>query len=257
MPSMTAYVALAVLGLGLTVGCGDDAGVGSADAAPPDAEFPWSDFEVTSGDVTLHVWTYGGHDGAPVMLLLNGGPGFSHDYMLGFSNYASPELRLVWFDQRGTGRSTQPMTSSYAFADYVADLEAVRSAIGAEELHIVGHSWGGGYALAYLAAQPQHVASMVLIDGLPPTWTATQAGLGRFSTHVQELQEAGIVPYPLPAVMNDDCIPLTMALYPAYVADPATVPPAEFGNATCRQSPLEVTFNAISGFDLEPQLTAA
>jgi pimeloyl-ACP methyl ester carboxylesterase len=41
------------------------------------------------------------------------------------------------------------------------------------------------------------------------------------------------------------------------VADPATVPPAEFANTTCRQSPLDLTYQAISGFDLQPQLAGA
>ena len=84
---MAVGVTPAVLGLVLAVGCGDAGDAG---------EMPWNDLEVTSGDVTLHVWTYGGHEGAPVLLFLHGGPGESHDYLTGFSRHASPELRLVW-----------------------------------------------------------------------------------------------------------------------------------------------------------------
>jgi pimeloyl-ACP methyl ester carboxylesterase len=245
------------------VGCG--AGAPMPDAAAPDAALTdaavgppvWNDFLVESGDVTLHVWTYGGHDGSPVMLLLSGGPGFSHDYMTAFAGYASPELRLVWFDQRGTGMSTAPTTTGYAIADQVADIEAVRAAVGAEQLHIVGHSWGGGYALFYLVAQPAQVASIVLIDNLAPDWTAFQAGQARFTARLRELQAAGVIPDPLPSSVGDDCLPPDIAMFPAYLADPATLPPQEIQETTSHCAPRNGTFVVINGYDLRPQLGGA
>ena len=88
------------------------------------------------------------------------------------------------YDQLGAGRSTRLSDpTGYGIERDVADLEAVRLAIGADSLVLVGHSYGGALAAHYLAAHPDRVARMVLSSpgALDPTDTSgarASTGLG-------------------------------------------------------------------------------
>jgi proline iminopeptidase len=76
---------------------------------------------------------------------------------------AHPRRYDVWvYDQVGTGRSSRLADPrGYTIARQVADLEAIRERIGAARLVLIGHSWGGQVAAAYLAAHPANVARVV------------------------------------------------------------------------------------------------
>jgi pimeloyl-ACP methyl ester carboxylesterase len=110
-----------------------------------------------------------------VLIAIHGGPGNSSDYMLSLEQLASDEFAVVNYDQRGTGQSTEP-SNGYAMPNYVADLEALRQAVGAESVHLLGHSWGGLVALRYAAAHPQRVSSIILMGSGVLTPEAAQVG---------------------------------------------------------------------------------
>lgn len=222
--------------------------------APADAPLPRRDFDVSAGDVTLHVWTVGGTDGGPLLVLLNGGPGLSHDYLEAFERYASAGLRVASFDQRGCGRSTPARPEGFSFDDHVRDLEAVRVALGAESLHVMGHSWGGGYALAYAAAHPDRVASLALVDTVPPADADALAGVARFEARTRALQMAGRVPATLPRPTDDDCRAYDLALFPVYLADPALPVPPEVVRTASRCSTRAAAIDATAGYDLTADL---
>lgn len=103
---------------------------------------------------------------------------------------------MVTFDQRGTGRSASPpeKVSSYVLWEYVSDLESVRETVGAESVHLLGHSWGGIVAMRYATVYPERLRSMVLVGSGPPTWEGIWEGYSRFQERVQELQQTGIIP---------------------------------------------------------------
>jgi proline iminopeptidase len=78
----------------------------------------------------------------------------------------------ILLHQRGTGRSLPPSPSAAAnitLRAYVADLEALRVALGRENVALVGHSWGGMLAMAYAAVHPQRVKALVLLASGGPT----------------------------------------------------------------------------------------
>jgi proline iminopeptidase len=81
---------------------------------------------------------------------------------------------VLTYDQRGTGRSA-PVgpNDSTTVADMVADLEALRVALGVEKLDLLGHSWGGYLAQAYAAAHGDRVAHMVLVGSAAPKFSDT------------------------------------------------------------------------------------
>jgi proline iminopeptidase len=98
------------------------------------------------------------------VVFLHGGPGIAD--MAGDAAYFGQLTRDgfdVWvYDQVGTGRSSRLADPrGYTIARNVTDLEAIRQRIGADRLVLLGHSWGGQVAAAYLAAHPTHVARVV------------------------------------------------------------------------------------------------
>jgi proline iminopeptidase len=98
------------------------------------------------------------------VVFFHGGPGIAD--MAGDAAYfgrLADDGYDVWvYDQVGTGRSSRLADPRrYDVAREVADLEAVRRRIGADRLVLIGHSWGGQVAVAYLAAHPGHVAKVV------------------------------------------------------------------------------------------------
>ncbi len=135
------------------------------------------------------------------ILALAGGPGQAATPLIdSFASVLAPALRtrqLVTFDQRGTGGSGRisckaltsqgdavsavgrcatelgPARTHYATADSVADIEAVRQALGIDKLILYGTSYGTKVALDYAAVYPEHVErlvldSVVLPEGVDP-----------------------------------------------------------------------------------------
>ncbi len=255
------FRALAAASLGLLVftvaGC-------AADTSNPDDETASDDIEslgealatqltVPSGDVTLKVTTYGGSAGASTLILINGGPGLSDDYMTTIKNLASSRVRVVTYDQRGMAPSTKPKTSGYGLSRQVADLEAIRNRLNVPTLHVLGHSWGGAVALAYAGAHPGRVASLALIDNMPPTFAQTGAGHERAGARIESLQASGRIPKKVPDNVGDDCSPGMRAVLPAYFHNPWFPIPASLSKR-CSASVSGATVEAITNYDLTKEL---
>lgn len=100
-------------------------------------------------------------DRVPV-ILLHGGPGFNSYYMRPFEDLGDDRM-VVRYDQLGAGKSdTTSDTTRFAIPHFVAELDSLRSALGCEEVHLFGHSWGTILAVEYYRAHPDRVASLVL-----------------------------------------------------------------------------------------------
>ena len=123
----------------------------------------------------LWVEIRGNAPGRP-LVVVNGGPGFDHGYLV--TSPAWDEIakgrRVVMYDQRGTGKSTpvKPGTP-LTLADQLADLEAVRKSLGAEDVDLLGHSYGGSLVMAYTARYPQRVKRLLIVDSAAPRWKDT------------------------------------------------------------------------------------
>jgi proline iminopeptidase len=128
--------------------------------------------------VPLYWCTYGARGGER-LLVLHGGPGADHDYLLPqMLRLAAPAPReLIFYDQRGGGRSrseSRELEGNVTWETHVVDLERVIAELAVEPLTIVGYSWGGLLALLYAreaaAGRVSHVpARLVLIDPAPAT----------------------------------------------------------------------------------------
>ena len=128
----------------------------------------------TSTPVPLY-WAEWGDPSAPPVLLLHGGPGASHDYLLPQMLELAREHRLVTYDQRGGGRSrADDDRHAIGWRDQAADVERVALELGIESLALVGYSWGGLLAMLYtLEANATRIGTapsrLALIDPAPVT----------------------------------------------------------------------------------------
>jgi proline iminopeptidase len=126
----------------------------------------------TTTPVPLY-WAEYGDAAAPPVLLLHGGPGASHDYMLPQMLELAREHRLVFYDQRGGGRSrADDDRAAIGWQDQVADVARIVTELHVAPLSLVGYSWGGLLALLYaIEAHAGRVAPaparLALIDPAP------------------------------------------------------------------------------------------
>lgn len=103
----------------------------------------------------------------PLVTVLHGGPGAHHDYLLpGFDRLATGRT-LVYYDQRGGGRSAVPREVPVGWTEQVADLEALRQIWGQEQLVLAGYSWGALLAMLYAISHPGRVARLALVSPGP------------------------------------------------------------------------------------------
>jgi proline iminopeptidase len=148
---------------------------------------------LTVGDVSIwYEVRNGGAKSKTPLVIVNGGPGFDHIYLLSSDAWdkIAAHRPIVMYDQRGTGRSGELKAGqSCTLADQVADLEALRAKLGAEHIDLLGHSWGGYLAMAYAARHPEHVAHIVLCDSAAPKWSDTEFMLKSFFPEATERRD--------------------------------------------------------------------
>ncbi|MEV0974660.1 alpha/beta fold hydrolase [Microtetraspora glauca] len=130
-------------------------------AAGPDVRY-WN-LPTGSRIAYSHVPASGAARPTPVVFL-HGGPGTANDGVSDAGKaLAADGFDVYAYDQLGAGRSSRLSdVTGYTVARQVADLDAIRRAIGAEKIIVVGQSWGGALAAHYMAAYPGHVAKAVL-----------------------------------------------------------------------------------------------
>lgn len=97
------------------------------------------------------------------LVILHGGPGASHDYFLPYLLPLIRKNRIIFIDERGSGRSQQLENSSaYTVANMATDVEAVRQGLRLGKISLLGHSCGGVLAQAYALKYPEHLTHLIL-----------------------------------------------------------------------------------------------
>jgi proline iminopeptidase len=105
--------------------------------------------------------------GQPV-IVLHGGPDFDHGYLLPDLDRLADGFRLIYYDQRGRGRSgdhVQP--EDVTLTSDVDDIDKVRQFFHLESPALLGHSWGVVLALEYALRHPPRVSWMILMNPAP------------------------------------------------------------------------------------------
>jgi proline iminopeptidase len=105
----------------------------------------------------------------PPVVVLHGGPGAHHDYLLPQYDLLGRGRTLLYYDQRGGGRSPISRDTPAGWREHVADLNTLRERWGLERLALLGYSWGGLLALLYALEHPTQVELLALVCPAPAT----------------------------------------------------------------------------------------
>src|SRR5580704_2465889 len=128
--------------------------------AQTDHVYPVQDGFVDANGVMIYYKSFG--RGKP-LLLLHGGPGASHDYFLPYLLPLARHHRLIFIDERGSGKSEKLADpAGYTVEAMVEDVEAVRVALNLGKINLLGHSCGGVLAQAYALKYQTNLSHLVL-----------------------------------------------------------------------------------------------
>ena len=193
----------------------------------------------------------------PATVVLHGGPGAHHDYLLpGFDALARGRT-LIYYDQRGGGRSPVPREVPVGWEEQVEDLEALRRVWGMEQLSIAGYSWGGLLGLLYATRYPGHVSSIALVSHAPVWREARLQFEANFASRnldplLQEerkqLRESGLRERD-PEAYRQRVFELSVV---AYFCDPLKVRDMTPFRVTGRT--IEEVWNSLGDYDLRPSI---
>ena len=102
--------------------------------------------------------------GRPI-ILVHGGPDFDHTYLLPDMDRLSDSYRLIYYDQRGRGKSGRDVRpDDVSIRTEIEDLEGLRKYLRLDSVAVLGHSWGGVLALEYAIRHPDRVSHMILMN---------------------------------------------------------------------------------------------
>ena len=172
-----------LLGAALTTGCNQPKSSGEVATATPPADasaatyFASTETGVQDGGVRVipistpkgkfNVWTKRfGNNPKVKVLLLNGGPGATHEYFECMESFLPKEgIEFIYYDQLGCGLSDNPKdTSMWSLPRYVEEVEQVRQALNLtkDNFYLLGHSWGGILAAEYAFKYQQNLKGLIV-----------------------------------------------------------------------------------------------
>jgi proline iminopeptidase len=123
--------------------------------------------EIDTPSGRFGVWTRAAGDtSGTTVLLLHGGPGATHEYLLDLEQpLTDAGFGVVFYDQLGSHYSDQPDDPTlWEIPRFVDEVEQVRTALGldASTFVLYGQSWGGILATEYALAHPQPLKGLVI-----------------------------------------------------------------------------------------------
>jgi proline iminopeptidase len=96
-------------------------------------------------------------------VILHGGPGASHDYFLPYLLPLARTNKLIFLDERGSGRSQKlEDPAGYTVENMVEDVEAMRRVLALGKINLLGHSYGGVLAQAYALKYQRNLNHLLL-----------------------------------------------------------------------------------------------
>ncbi len=123
--------------------------------------------EIKTNNKKFKVWTKRiGNNPKVKLLLLNGGPGMSHEYFECMESFLPKEgIEFIYLDQLGTGFSDNPNDVTYWDLNrYVEEIEQVRVALSLDNsnFYLLGHSWGGILAMQYALKYQKNMKGLIV-----------------------------------------------------------------------------------------------
>jgi len=141
-------------------------------AAPPNL-YPIQEGFVDANGAMTYYWVIG--HGTP-LVIVHGGPGASHDYFLPYLLPLARHNKLVFIDERGSGKSSKmDDPTQYTVENMADDVEAVRQALGLGKISLLGHSYGGVVVQAYAFRYQKNLSHLILGSTFSSTKEINQA----------------------------------------------------------------------------------
>ena len=107
-------------------------------------------------------------EGEPI-IVVHGGPGLDHEYLQPGLDALAIRSTLIYYDQRGTGRSAAALDSTAINLDaFIEDIDALRQALGYERVSVLAHSWGALLGIEYAARHPEAIRGLILMNPVEP-----------------------------------------------------------------------------------------
>ncbi|GAB2814471.1 alpha/beta hydrolase family protein [Ferruginibacter profundus] len=115
----------------------------------------------------FNIWTKRvGNNPKIKVLLLNGGPGATHEYFECFESFfPQQDIEFIYYDQLGCGLSDNPKdTSMWDLTRFVEEVEQVRKALNLtkDNFYLLGHSWGGILAMQYALKYQDNLKGLII-----------------------------------------------------------------------------------------------
>ncbi len=133
----------------------------------------------------LHAEAFG-HPDSALLIVIHGGPGADYRYLLNCKAFADYGFRVVFYDQRGSGLSKRHPKNSYTLDLMWDDLDAViehyKTRPG-QKVFLLGHSWGGMLATAYINTHPGKIDGAILGEPGGFTYAQMMEYLGRLHSY--------------------------------------------------------------------------
>lgn len=98
----------------------------------------------------------------PTVVLVHGGPGFEHSGFKPEFSRLRDVAQVVYFDQRGHGRSDRGNAPQWTLDVWADDIRELCDALGVERPIVYGHSWGGVVAMTYASRYPDHPGGLIV-----------------------------------------------------------------------------------------------
>jgi proline iminopeptidase len=109
-----------------------------------------------------------GSAGEPIVVV-HGGPGLDHSYLRPGLDALAGRNTLIYYDQRGTGRSTAELEAEVINVDrFLHDIDALRQVFGHERVTVLGHSFGALVAIEYARRYPDETKALILMNPVEP-----------------------------------------------------------------------------------------
>lgn len=155
---------------------------------------------VTTGDGVRLFYKIVGQ-GATTLVVVHGGPGNTMDSILPDFKPLAEHFRIIYYDQRGCGRSTLVLEENrLTIARHVKDLEAIRLHFNLDKLDMIGNSWGGLLASYYAVQYPDNINRLVLLSPVSPSIRLLQASVGFIQQRIPESRRSRLQLLSIPAM---------------------------------------------------------
>lgn len=121
-------------------------------------------------------------EGEP-LVIVHGGPVLDHSYFLPHLESLAQDYKLVFYDQRASGRSSIAIDSASMSLDgFVEDIELLRKELKLGKINLLGHSWGGLLAMKYAIKYDENLNHLILSNSIAPNvadWQAEGVAVGK------------------------------------------------------------------------------